>query len=61
MSDSLQVIQVIRTRLERRGLGQNEDDPVRIIDQYWTMDGELLFEYDCHTCKVYSQVYLVGG
>ena len=40
-----QVINVIRTTLKRRGEG-TEDDPVRMIVQYWTLDGELLFESD---------------
>lgn len=46
MSNDLEVIQIIRTRLLHRGLGQNADDPVRIIEQYWDMDGMLLFEFD---------------
>jgi len=36
------------TRLERRGDGK-DDDPVRIIEQWWAEDGEPLFEYDPHT------------
>lgn len=41
----LQVIQVIETYLERRGNG-TPDDPIRIIHQYWGMDGRLLWEVD---------------
>jgi len=43
------VLQVIATTLLRRGKGNDEDDPVRIITQYWTPEGELLAEVDpCH-------------
>lgn len=42
---SLQVIQVIETFLERRGKGV-PDDPIRVIQQYWSMDGRLLWEVD---------------
>lgn len=42
-----EVIQVIRTRLLRRGRGRTEaDEPVRIIEQYWSLDGQLLAEND---------------
>jgi len=40
-----EVIEVIRTDLEKRGKGI-EDDPVRRITQYWTLDGQLLWEED---------------
>lgn len=40
-----EVIQVIRTTLARRGEGVS-GDPVRIVTQYWTLDGELLAEVD---------------
>lgn len=46
MSDDLEVLQVVKTTLLRRGLGQREDDPVRRITQYWGMDGTLLWEID---------------
>lgn len=42
----VEVIQVIHTNLERRGLGRSMDDIVRRVEQYWSMDGELLWEYD---------------
>lgn len=41
----LEVIQVIRTNLLRRGKGV-DGDPLRVITQYWSMDGELLWEFD---------------
>lgn len=42
------IMKVIVTNLETRGAGI-EGDPVRRITQYWTLDGELLFEFD--PCK----------
>jgi hypothetical protein len=41
----VEVIQVVHTRLLRRGEGV-PGDPIRIIDQYWGLDGELLAEVD---------------
>jgi hypothetical protein len=41
----VEVIQVVHTRLKKRGKGV-EDDPVRRIEQYWSLDGTLLAEYD---------------
>lgn len=43
--DECKVIQVIHTTLTRRGKG-TESDPARVIDQYWSLDGELLWEHD---------------
>lgn len=45
MSD-VQVIQVIRTRLLRKGDGASEDSPIRIIEQFWDMEGNLLWQVD---------------
>jgi hypothetical protein len=52
----LEVIQVIHTRLLRKGLGRDETDPVRIIDQYWNMQGELLWEIDPCVTEITAQV-----
>lgn len=41
----VEVIEVVRTRLEKRGKGTN-DDPIRRITQYWSPDGVLLAEVD---------------
>jgi hypothetical protein len=38
------VILVIETE-DRRGLGKS-DDPVRLVKQYWSIDGRLLAEVD---------------
>lgn len=45
MFKEVEVIQVIRTNLKRRGKGI-ENDPIRIVEQYWNMEGKLLFEID---------------
>ena len=42
---SVALIQVIRTELSKRGEG-TEEDPIRLIIQYWSLDGELLAEVD---------------
>lgn len=39
------VVEVIETNLEKRGAG-TENDPVRRVTQYYTLDGRLLFEHD---------------
>ena len=44
-SDSARVIQVIQTTLLRRGTGI-VGSPIRIITQYWSLDGKLLAEVD---------------
>jgi len=40
------VIQVIETDLLLRGHGKDESDPLRVVRQYWSLDGELLAERD---------------
>ncbi len=46
MSDAVRLLPVIETKLLRRGDGSSETDPVRIVTQYWSLDGELLAEHD---------------
>lgn len=46
-TDSAKLIQVICTTLTRYGDG-SELNPIRIITQYWSIDGELLAEVDPH-------------
>lgn len=41
----VEVLQLICTKLLRLGNG-TPDDPIRIITQYWTMDGDLVFAID---------------
>lgn len=43
------VMQVIRTQLLRKGSGV-EENPVRIIEQYWDMNGNFIFEKDPIGC-----------
>lgn len=45
-TDSAKVIQVIQTKA-LAGVG-TEDDPCRIMIQYWDIEGNLLAEYDPH-------------
>jgi len=45
MSDTVEIIQLIKTTLTRRGAGV-KNDPIRIITEYWTMDGQKEFEID---------------
>jgi len=50
--DTAKVIQVIETTLLRRG--DSKDTPVRVITQYWSLEGKLLAEIDpclCDNCK----------
>lgn len=42
--DNARCISVIETTLTRKGNGR--DDPIRIITQYWSLDGRLLAESD---------------
>ena len=41
----VELIHVIKTRLKKTGEG-TEQDPIRIVEQYWMPDGELLWEKD---------------
>lgn len=43
--DGARAIAVIETTIARRGKGV-EGDPIRLITQYWSMDGQLLAERD---------------
>lgn len=43
-TDSARVIQVIETK-SLRGVG-TEEDPCRLVTQYWDFDGDLLAEND---------------
>ena len=46
------IVDLIYTQ-ERRGRGV-EDDPVRLVDQWWTREGDLLFEHDSWDDKIKS-------
>jgi hypothetical protein len=42
----IKVIQVIYCEKERRGEGKAPYDPIRVIPQVYTLDGELIMEND---------------
>jgi len=44
--DCVRVIKVIESTIMRRGSGIDASDPIRIVTQYWTLDGKLIFEID---------------
>lgn len=44
----IRVVSMIQTRNRIVGLGK-EGDPVRVVEQYWDMEGNLRFEYDTWT------------
>lgn len=44
--DTVEVLQVVRTTLTRRGDGKTMETAIRVITQYWSMQGELLVEVD---------------
>lgn len=48
--DKVRVLQVIETTLTRRGNGT--DDPIRVITEYWDMDGNKLAEVDPLDCSI---------
>lgn len=41
----VQIKKIIITQLLRRGEGV-EDDPVRNVTQFWTMEGDIICEFD---------------
>lgn len=51
------VIQVIETT-ERRGLGRDESDPLRIIMQFYAFDGTLIVEHDPFDFGMYERANL---
>lgn len=59
MSGEVEIVTLIRTRLMVRGKG-TEDSPLRTIEQYWNMQGELVMEYDSFTMQIDSSVYKVS-
>lgn len=43
--DVVRTIAITETTLTRRGRGV-EGDPIRIVTQYWSIDGQFLAEHD---------------
>ncbi len=44
--DTLKQLTLIETTIARRGEGINNSSPIRVITQYWTPKGDLVFERD---------------
>jgi hypothetical protein len=44
---SARVVKLIFCDSERAGKG-SEDDPIRVLQQLFTLDGRLIFQYDPH-------------
>jgi hypothetical protein len=44
--DAARVVTLIETTLTRRGSGKDDGDPIRVITQYWTLDGVFVMEID---------------
>jgi hypothetical protein len=49
---AVEIVKLIKTTLTLKGSGESENDPIRILIQYWDMKGSLLFEIDTHTKEV---------
>lgn len=45
----VEIMEVIKTELTTRGNGTKEN-AARVITQYWSIDGELIFEVDPKYC-----------
>ena len=43
---SAKVVRVILVQSERAGKGDSEADPVRILQQFYTLDGRLICQFD---------------
>ena len=46
---SVKIVKVIFCDNERAGTGA-EDDPIRVLQQIYTLDGRMIFQYDPHLC-----------
>jgi len=46
MSKDVEIVQLIHTRIKTTGEGKAPDDPFRVVEQWWTMGGDLVFERD---------------
>lgn len=45
----VEILEVIKTTIVTRG-NDTEEQPLRTITQYWSVDGELIFEIDPKYC-----------
>lgn len=46
-NNPVEVVTLIKTSLTRAGKGV-ESDPVRVVTEYWDLEGNLVFEIDPH-------------
>jgi hypothetical protein len=46
---SAKVVKLIYCDSECAGKG-TEDDPIRVLKQFFTLDGRMIFQYDSHLC-----------
>lgn len=53
-TDAAKVIQVIET-ISLKGSG-TDDDPARVVKQFWSFDGELIAENDPFICEEYAKL-----
>lgn len=51
----VEILQVIKTHLLRRGKG-TDLDPIRIVTQFWDMEGNLIFEVDDYLNQIKSEL-----
>ena len=54
--DTVRIIRVIETTLTRRGSGKSEADPMRVVTQYWSLEGKLLAEHDPVTDEPLTEI-----
>lgn len=44
--NKVKVVRLIETSITKRGSGSGPNSPIRVVTQWWTMNGELVFEID---------------
>ena len=44
MQKPVEIVTLIKTVLTKKGNGK--DDPIRLVTQYWDLEGNLIFEID---------------
>lgn len=59
--DQAKLIEVIETSILRRGTGNaGDNDPIRVVTQYWTKDGQLLAEVDPTPAVLFEELAAAG-
>lgn len=59
--DEVKVIQVIYCTKHRRGNGKSENDPVRIIPEIFTLEGEKIMEDDSSKIFTRQDLYVFAS